>query len=623
MEEYLSSNNDTSHTTCPHSKTYTKITGTILFVVIWPLIAFDFRKFPLARGGSALFGATLMVVFKVITQDQAYDVLGDKSNLETLFLLIGMLLMSYYFDRENFLPIIARKIFGDGVPFYKVLWKVCLFSAILASLVTNDATCISITPVFVEQHIIQKRSHKEVLPLLLGIATSANIGSAATIFGNPQNALIAASTNINLLTAFATLLPAALVGLLLNILMLYVFSVLYKVNMRGLRYSPTGDHLSHESQDDDVNLLDNRSNFEQQTELHLSQESGPILLTASSQHREDLHSQLETGAIPHVRQSRTQSFYNQVLQSQITESMVRFSHHYRNTARRRIYHTQPSMRQLHHYGTLESVHSVEHSMTSDTPIEVVRSNNHETTQEQPAMEEEAWWRPRVFHIWLFCALLLIIILLCIPQSVVKFNLGLVPVGVATFTMVVDALTRRKSSFFAITKIDWYLIVMFMGLFVWLEGFKATGFHCQIFDKLKNQLQLCKIEGVILFTIFVMIGSNVFSNVPLVILIVNQLSTICDPHCIKNCEVLGGVLLAWVSTVSGNLTLFGSVANLIVAEKSRLKAEEPELNLDNNTITKYHFKFFDYLKFGFISTLIVTFVGLPVTYFTARSIQHHI
>lgn len=73
----------------------------------------------------------------------------------------------------------------------------------------------------------------------------------------------------------------------------------------------------------------------------------------------------------------------------------------------------------------------------------------------------------------------------------------------------------------------------------------------------------------------------------------------------------------MSTVSGNFTLFGSVANLIVAEKSRLKAEEPELNLNNDTIAKYHFKFFDYLKFGLVSTLVVTFVGLPITYFTAR------
>ena len=278
--------------------TYTKVTGTILFVVIWPLIVFDFQKFPLSRGGSALLGATLMVVFNVITQRDAYDTLGNKNNLETLFLLIGMLLMNYYFDRENFLPVIAKRIFGQGKPFYQVLWKVCLFSGVLSSLVTNDAACIAITPVLVQQHIMQKRSKKEILPLLLGIATSANIGSAATIFGNPQNALIAASTNVNLLTAFATLLPAAMVGLILNMIMLYAFCIVHKLGIKGLKDRPINDQLLAESQGDDNNMPDSRPNSEQRAELHLSRESGPVLLTASSQHREELHNQLETVAIP-------------------------------------------------------------------------------------------------------------------------------------------------------------------------------------------------------------------------------------------------------------------------------------------------------------------------------------
>ena len=611
MEQDLFSNTTTNDTICPQSDTYTKVAGTILFIAIWPLIVFDFRKFPLARGGSALLGATLMVVFNVITQQQAYDTLGKKDNLETLFLLIGMLLMNYYFDRENFLPVIAKRIFGQGKPFYQILWKVCLFSGILSSLVTNDATCIAITPVFVELHVRQKRSDKEILPLLLGIATSANIGSAATIFGNPQNALIAASTNVDLLTAFATLLPAAAVGLVLNIIMLYAFCVLHKLGIEGLRHGPLSDDQPVESQDN----VGSHSTFEQQAQLHESLESGPSLLSTSNQHREQVHRHLETAAIP--QRPRGQSLYAQVLQTQLTESLVRFSSHYRNTRRRRPYYSLPSRRQMYQYGTLDDVESVEHSMTGETPTEVVRSNNEETTPQEPAVEDEAWWRPRVFHIWLLCALLLIIILLSIPSNVLEFNLGLVPVGVATFTMAIDALTRRKSSYFAITKIDWYLIVMFMGLFVWLEGFKETGFPCKAFDALKDQLQLCEFKGVMLFTIFMIIGSNAFSNVPLVILIINQLSTICNLSCTKSCDVLGGVLLAWVSTVSGNFTLFGSVANLIVAEKSKLKAEEEGLNLDNNAIAKYHFKFFDYLKFGLISTLIVTFFGLPIIYFTAR------
>ena len=65
--------------------------------------------------------------------------------------------------------------------------KVCLFSgAFLASLLTNDATCIAITPIFVEQHIYIYiyiyiyiiTENQVILPLLLGIATLTNIGGA-------------------------------------------------------------------------------------------------------------------------------------------------------------------------------------------------------------------------------------------------------------------------------------------------------------------------------------------------------------------------------------------------------------------------------------------------------------
>ena len=73
--------------------------------------------------------------------------------------------------------------------------KVCLFSgAFLASLLTNDATCIAITPIFVEHNIYIYNiyilyiyiyiylyyitENQVILPLLLGIATLTNIGGA-------------------------------------------------------------------------------------------------------------------------------------------------------------------------------------------------------------------------------------------------------------------------------------------------------------------------------------------------------------------------------------------------------------------------------------------------------------
>jgi Na+/H+ antiporter NhaD/arsenite permease-like protein len=67
------------------------------------------------------------------------------------------------------------------------------------------------------------------------------------------------------------------------------------------------------------------------------------------------------------------------------------------------------------------------------------------------------------------------------------------------------------------------------------------------------------------------------------------------------EALGWVLLAFVSTVAGNLTLVGSVANLIVAEGAR---KEHELG------------FWEYFKFGAVSTVAALLVGVPLIVWTA-------
>ena len=60
-----------------------------------------------------------------------------------------------------------------------------------------------------------------------------------------------------------------------------------------------------------------------------------------------------------------------------------------------------------------------------------------------------------------------------------------------------------------------------------------------------------------------------------------------------------LILAWVSTVAGNLTLVGSAANIIVCEKARC---EPKIS--------YDLTFYQHLKYGFLSTLVIILVGLP-------------
>lgn len=62
-----------------------------------------------------------------------------------------------------------------------------------------------------------------------------------------------------------------------------------------------------------------------------------------------------------------------------------------------------------------------------------------------------------------------------------------------------------------------------------------------------------------------------------------------------------LILAWVSTVAGNLTLIGSAANLIVAEQARR----------TQVTTGFNLSFWNHLWYGFPSTLVVIAVGLPL------------
>ncbi len=68
--------------------------------------------------------------------------------------------------------------------------------------------------------------------------------------------------------------------------------------------------------------------------------------------------------------------------------------------------------------------------------------------------------------------------------------------------------------------------------------------------------------LLLFTIFIAIASNIFSNVPLTVLVLAQLTPCAHQRLLV-------LYLGWIATIAGNLTLFGSVANLIFAQQAEV------------------------------------------------------
>lgn len=142
--------------------------------------------------------------------------------MRTIFLLLGMMLLAQYFEREHMINKIFDRVLKDGLGLPAYLARIGILSFFLSALFTNDATCLILTPLILKHWKNQNRNVDELETVLLCIATNSNIGSSMTIFGNPQMALIAAVTNshlysrLDLVTCVMYIGPPALVAYFAN-----------------------------------------------------------------------------------------------------------------------------------------------------------------------------------------------------------------------------------------------------------------------------------------------------------------------------------------------------------------------------------------------------------------------
>jgi Na+/H+ antiporter NhaD/arsenite permease-like protein len=132
-------------------------------------------------------------------------------------------------------------------------------------------------------------------------------------------------------------------------------------------------------------------------------------------------------------------------------------------------------------------------------------------------------------------------------------------------------------------IDWSLLMLFLGLFLVIGGAEQAG----VTQELVGAAERMNLHNPLIFAAVVTLLSNIVSNVPAVMLLKGIISQFHDAHS-------AWLLLAMSSTLAGNLTITGSVANIIVVEKARAEA---------------HISFWEYMKIGVPVTLITLAIGL--------------
>lgn len=168
----------------------------------------------LDRTGAAIVGATLMVGAGVLSLDQAWGAI----DFRTLLLLFGMMVLVASLRLARFFTAVAEAVVTRVTRPAAVLAAVVFTTGALSALFVNDTICLVFTPVLIQ--IAEKRGHRP-LPYLLALATASNIGSVATITGNPQNMLIGSVSGLSYARFTGALAPIALVGLVIDVAILY------------------------------------------------------------------------------------------------------------------------------------------------------------------------------------------------------------------------------------------------------------------------------------------------------------------------------------------------------------------------------------------------------------------
>ncbi|XVF50852.1 hypothetical protein PTKIN_Ptkin04bG0137000 [Pterospermum kingtungense] len=494
------------------------ILGSIAFAIFWVLAVFPAVPFlPIGRTAGSLLGGMLMVIFQVLTVDQAYEAI----DLPILALLFGTMVVSGYLERADAYKYLGKLLAWNCKGAKDLICRICLISAIASAFFTNDTTCMVLTEFVLK---IARQNNLPPQPFLLALASSANIGSTATPIGNPQNLVIATESGISFWEFLTGILPATILGVALNALLLIcmcwnLLSV-KKDEEDSAAGFVTGDSVSSHQ-------------FSPATMSHSA--------SSSSQGRLPGLDSTNVLTSPYMNGSGS-SAHNETLRNRVNSNQSEAETHW--------------------------------------------SVNGSFDYRYPTCSER--WKRRL---WKSCVYLVVVGMLI--SLLVGLNMSGTAITAALALMILDfedAVPRLE-------KVSYSLLIFFCGMFVTVQGFNKTGIPSALWELMEPYAKIDQASGIAVLAIVILILSNLVSNVPTVLLLGARMAA-AAALISTAFEKKAWLILAWVSTVAGNLSLLGSAANLIVCEQA---CRVPNLG--------YTLTFWNHLKFGVPSTLLVAALGL--------------
>src|SRR5882724_4566952 len=175
----------------------------IIFILTYVVIALgEIPWTRIDRTGAALAGAVAMVVTGALSEAAAEHAI----DFHTIALLLGMMIVVANLRLSGAFSFFARALLSRAQSGFGMLAMTVTASGLLAAFFINDVVCLALTPLIIDAAEI---ADVDPIPLLLGLATASNIGSAATITGNPQNMIVAGFAHLSYSSFAIHLAPAA------------------------------------------------------------------------------------------------------------------------------------------------------------------------------------------------------------------------------------------------------------------------------------------------------------------------------------------------------------------------------------------------------------------------------
>ena len=169
--------------------------------------------FRVDRTGAAIIGASFMVGVNALSLQEAYRAI----NFDTIILLFGMMIVVVNLRLSGFFSLVAERVVERAHGPTALLASIVGVAGVFSAFFVNDTMCLVLTPLVLE---IAETLGRDPVPYLLAVAIGSNMGSVATITGNPQNMMIGSFSGIPYRQFLATLAPVAALGLILTIVVI-------------------------------------------------------------------------------------------------------------------------------------------------------------------------------------------------------------------------------------------------------------------------------------------------------------------------------------------------------------------------------------------------------------------